>query len=75
MYSPQEEYFRKSVREWFRLLQRELGHYEQTTHASLRHIKDIYELTTLLGQTYNNPSAFNISELDQVIDNWLKENP
>lgn len=72
--SPQQQYLRQSIKEWFCLLQRELGHYEQTTHGSLvAQGCGIEEVAEMLVQVYNSPGAHSISELAQRIDGFVEE--
>lgn len=74
---PEHDYLRESIKQHLRLLRRELGHYAQTTHG--RYVSASspqYEtLETVLGELvkcYHEPSAYNISNLDQAIAGWSK---
>lgn len=69
---PQYEYLKGAIRTWFRSLLIELGHYEQTTHGCLCPEPSLLDVVTSIQKVYEHPSAYNISELDQRILNWLK---
>ena len=70
---PEQRYFQESIQQWMLMLDRELGHYCQTTHESMSpQGGGIDTVSKALTECYNEPTAFNISELSQCIRKWVK---
>ena len=65
-------YLRESIRHWLRFLNRELGHYEQTTHSHIFAGRSLEDVLAELVKVYNDPTAFNISNLSQSIEAWTE---
>lgn len=71
--SSSQRYLKESIRQHLSLLLRELGHYEQTTHGSFASRGcSMLDMLTQLKKCYEEPTAWNISELDARIGGWLK---
>ena len=69
-----QKYLQESIRQHFGLLRRELGHYEQTTHAAvLAYNAGIEAVLDQLRVCYEQPTAYSISNLSQYIDAWLEQ--
>ena len=70
---PEHRYLRESICQHIGLLRRELGHYMQTTHGAMMPGKVGIDLVAeMLVKCYEEPSAYNISNLSQYIEGWLK---
>lgn len=66
---PEQEYLRQSIREWLSLLRRELGHYCASLIAQAQ--PTLGNVLESLERCYDEPTAFNISELNQQIKGFL----
>lgn len=68
---PPEHPVRKVIREAMAKVAEELGNFEQTTHGILGD-GTVYSVAGALARCYEDPRAYTISDLNQLIDQFVK---